>query len=115
MVRRLLTTFFHSSDAAVALKLRVLYFEATGRSVNSVHDAYSVRAADYRLLCSLYKRALKEVIFDTKLSIKIDIDCNTLLQLKAELEAFDAHIAVCKKAPDWAQLSNNAGYPLYPE
>jgi hypothetical protein len=115
MVRRLLTTFFHSSDAEVALKLRVLYFEATGRSLNSVHDAYSVRASDYRPLCALYKKALKEVIFDKTLAIKIDVNCNTLLDIKKELEILDAQIAAHKEAADWVHLSNNTGYPLYPE
>ena len=115
MVRRILTTYFHSTDAEITLKLKVRYFNQTGLSLNSIHDSYSVKAEHYQLLCRLYKEVAKEVAFDKPLITKLKLDCPLLKPFKEKLEGLDLKIGLSKENKAWKNLTKTTGYPLYPE
>ena len=92
MTRRILTTYFHSTDAEITLNLKYRYFQKTGLSLNSVHDAYSVKAEHYELLCNLYKEVVKEVVFDKPFTAKLDLDYTQLKPFMQKLNNLELKI-----------------------
>ena len=115
MIRRILTTYFHSADAELALELRIAYAAEFKCSLNTIHDAYSVPAQHYKRLCGLYKKKAKELIFNKPLSSKLDLSDPRLAKYKLELMDIEEEIQKCKESPAWLELDANSGYPLYPE
>ena len=115
MVRRILTTYFHSTDAEITLNLKCRYFQKTGLSLNSIHDAYSVKAEHYVVLCNLYKEVVKEVVFDKPLRAKLDLHYVQLKPFIQRLNNLDLKIKEEKQKNARRKLTETTGYPLYPE
>jgi hypothetical protein len=97
MVRRILTTYFHSTDAEITLRLKIRYFEQTGLSLNSVHDSYSVKPEHYELLRRLYKEVAKEVVFDKPFTTKLKLDYKQLKPFEERLQNLNLKVKMNKQ------------------
>ena len=99
MVRRILTTYFHSADSELALELRNDWSTVSKGTLSTIHDCYSARAEDYKKLCAAYKKKAKEVLFDRQLSNKIDLSDPELEVFRLELIEIEKVVQKNKKNP----------------